>query len=191
MTDAKKVIGSNNRLSNEPNCCTTQNILGANRDTYPDGVSNVGIVTCYVLPVRDYYFYDLMYYVNAVRPGKSTACVGASVTDEDAQCFELFTYGVQTVNWIPDQYVVLEENGAWELSLPITVDGVRSHDYTLEFLTGDGVTATSDGFQAFTLTGSTVGQFQVNVISHAVAASDESATKATKGRTFWVYVFQF
>jgi len=186
----KRVEGSNKRLSVDPSCCTTQKVLGGDRELYPDGNSNVEILTCYVLPIVDFYFYELIFDVQAKAPGKSTACVGSTVTDPVGQCFELYSFGVQSMNMIPDQYVAMDGQ-AWSINLPIVISGEREYRYTLEFVHDEGVSVATAGeasFDEITVSGSTSGAFQVSVISRAIAQVDHSATK---GRTFWVYVFSF
>lgn len=189
--DCKRVDGINRViLAGYPDCCTTQKVLGGNRTTYPAGVSNVEIVFCYLLPVKSHYTFDLVFNVKAIRPGKSTVCVGQAVTNPVNQCFELFSYGVQTVNWIPNQYVSTALNGTWALSLPITVSGMRTDKYTLEFMTSENVTATGeqDSWSMVNMVGTTAGMFQVTVLSRALAGG---AISSTKGVTFWVFAFNF
>jgi len=186
----KKVIGLNKRLSGDPPCCTVQQVLGGDRDDYPDGNSAAEILTCYVLPIMDVYDYDLIFDVRATSPGKSTACVGDTVVDPIAQCFELFAYGVQTVNWIPDQYVAKPTNGDWTSTIPVVINGVRTNAYDIDVY-ADGIESQVnfvDGHHELVMTGTTAGMFQVTVVTHALG---DDANAGTKGRTFWVYVFDF
>jgi len=186
----KKVIGSNRRLSGDPQCCTAQMVLGGDRVEYPEGNFNIDILTCYILPVKNPYQYDLIFDVRAASPGKSTACVGDTVVDPAAQCFELFSFGIQTVNLIPDQYVAKPTGGNWTSTVPVVINGVRTNAYSIDVY-ADGVEASTvnlDGEHQLVMTGTTAGMFQVNVITRSLS---DNSHAGTKGRTFWVYVFEF